>query len=377
MDVTVVSLELLRRLARLRVRPGPVVSLYVDLDPRTTVSERDVQSRLRSLLHAVCSESEEGLDHEQRASLRADRERFARLATYGFERDGAASLAVFASAGAGLWEELRLPVPLDDAVVVDREVHLTPLVPTLGEREEALVAFANRRRGSLYRVEDGTIEELVDLSDGGVPSRHDQGGWSQANYQRHVDELALRHLRAVAEELDRRFRRRGRPPVVLVCPEDERADFERLLSSDVSSAVVGWTSVEAHAPASAIAQAVKPLLEDHRAARERDLVERWSAERRQGRHATCGWDEVFAALREGRVDRLLYRRGAVATAYRCGSCGAPSAAPGACLVDGGPLEPVDAANLAVLRTLAAGGVPVALDDPARLGGEDVCALLRW
>jgi len=87
---------------------------------------------------------------------------------------------------------------------------------------------------------------------------------------------------------------------------------------------------------------------------------------------------VLTAASDGRVEELLYDAGAdAATGYRCSICRRGVAREGQCPVDGGPLEAVDALNLALLRTLAYGGTAVAVGDRAALDGEAVRARLRW
>lgn len=377
MGVTRITWELLRTLAGVHTPVGPAVSFYVELDPRATPSWRDVETRATSLLATLRAERDR-FAHEERVSLDADRERIGRFLRDELDRDGVRGLALFASSAARLWELLPLSTAVRDAVHVDRELYLVPLVAVVPAGEPALVAVVNRRRGSLYRVENGSIDELADLSDPDVPTRHDQGGWSQANYERHVDELAHRHMEAVANAIDRRFRSEGRPPVVLVCPEDERSEVQAMLGADVQAALIGWTSVEAHAGASAVAQAVQPLLAQRRAAHELQALARWRDERGIGRDAACGWDEVLAAASDGRVEELLYDSSADAvTAFRCSSCRRVLANDGECPVDGSALEPVDALNAALLRTLAYGGTAVAIGERAALEGDAVCARLRW
>jgi peptide chain release factor subunit 1 len=372
--VGAITWELLRRLATVRPRLGPAVSFYLDLDPRTAPTWSDVESRATSLVARLAAKRDR-LQYEERASLDEDVERLQRYLR-GLDREGMHGLALFASANAGLWEEVRLPTAVPSDVSIDRELHLAPLAPLVTLGEAALVAVVNRRRGSLYRVVNGSVEELADLTDDDVPTRHDQGGWSQANFQRHVDALAHRHLAEVAQELDRRFRLEGRPPVVLVCPEEERSEVEGELPGELAAAVVGWTSVEAHAPAAAVARAVRPLLDRRRAARDDDAAARWQAERSGGR-AARGWSEVLPAASDGRVEELLYVATTRATAFRCTVCGRGVADDEPCPLDGAAVEPTDAVNLALLRTLANGGTAQALEDAEPLAGEAVCAILRW
>jgi peptide chain release factor subunit 1 len=375
--VTRITWELLRTLAGVHTPVGPAVSFYLELDPRTTPSWSDVQTRATSLLGQL-RPAREPLSHEDRISLDADAERVGRLLDGELDRDGVRGLALFASSAAGVWEVLPLSTSVPDSVHVDHELHLVPLVPLVPLSEPALVAVVNRRRGSLYRVENGSVEELADLSDPDVPRRHDQGGWSQANYERHVDELAHRHMETVAQAIERRFRREGRPPVVLVVPEDERSEVQSMLGADVQAAVIGWTSIEAHAGPPAVASAVQPLLARRRASRELEAIQRWRDEHGMGRDAARGWDEVLAAATDGRVEELLYDASAIrVTAYRCPLCLRALAHDGECPIDGGAPDSVDALNLALLRTLAFGGTAVAIGDPAALDDDPVCARLRW
>ena len=72
-----------------------------------------------------------------------------------------------------------------------------------------------------------------------LPGRHDQGGWSQARFQRHIEKLVAEHLKEVAEELDRRVRTMRSPKVIVVSSEETRAEFEELVSSETKSAIVG------------------------------------------------------------------------------------------------------------------------------------------
>src|SRR5436190_2179705 len=76
------------------------------------------------------------------------------------------------------------------------ELWLTPLAGQLRRGEGALVAVVSRERGVLYRLQDGRLEEIADETEE-VPGQHDQGGWSQARYRRHIDNIVLHHLKSV------------------------------------------------------------------------------------------------------------------------------------------------------------------------------------
>jgi peptide chain release factor subunit 1 len=373
-----VSWDALRELAGFRATNGVVVSLYLDLDPSVTPTAGDLSTRLSSLLaeagrHLDRSE----LNHDQRKSLRADIERIRRFVEQELVRDGAHGLAVFADDCDNFWRPLTLTEAVADTVKVNAELHLTPLVPLVGRGEGALVAVVGRERGELYRLRGGRLERLADLTEE-QPRRHDQGGWSQANYQRHVDHLAQEHLQRVAAELERRLRGRSER-VVIVTTEETRAALDALLSKGIRRAIVGWTTAEAHAGPPELLAVATPVLESSRAHEEEQALERWREEAGRNGRAAAGWATTLEAASDGRVDQLLYRNGIRHPAFRCPSCGRLAVDDGTCPLDGTRMEETDEGlDLAVHQTLSNGGTVWAVTAHADLDPvEGIGALLRY
>jgi peptide chain release factor subunit 1 len=373
-----ISLVGLRELAAFRAGRGFAVSLYLGLDPSGAPTAAEVAARVRSLLSEGQRRLRGDLRHDERDGLRADLERLEAFFESEFDRDGALGYAVFAAGLDGVWEPLPLAGTVADMIRIGSEFHLAPLVPLVGRGEGALVAVVNRERGSLYRVSEGRLAELADLTEE-APSRHDQGGWSQARFQRHIDELAQDHYRTVAEELERRFRRHGRPRVVVVATEEARTEFVDVLASDVADAVIGWASAEAHATPARLEAAVTPVLDRWHAEREAEVVERWREEAGRAARASAGWAETLEAASDGRVELLLYREGAAHDAMRCPRCGRVQVGGDTCPLDGDRLErSPDGLDLAVRQTLAHGGSVWAVrhrQDLEPVGG--IGAILRY
>lgn len=375
---TTISLDALRDLAAFRAERGCAISLYLDLDPSTAPTAADVAARVRSLLADGRRQLRGDLDGVQRDGVRADLERLERFFAYDFDRDGAHGYAVFAAGPDDVWQTLPLNGPVRDAIRINTEFHVAPLVPLLGQGSGPLVAFVSRERGSVYRLRDGRLVELADLS-GEAPRRHDQGGWAQARMQRHVDELAGQHYRAVADELERRFRRLGRPRIVVLATDDTRAELADLLAPDVADAVIGWATAEAHATPAQVQAAVRPVFEEWRGACETQHLERWREELGRDARATAGWADTLEAASDARVDLLLHRAGATHPAVRCPECGRVQADGDTCPLDGAAFERrEDGLDLAVGQTLAHGGAVWAVRDAQELdpvGG--IGAILRF
>jgi peptide chain release factor subunit 1 len=373
-----VTWPLLRELASFRAVNGCAISLYVNLDPSEVPTPADAQSRVNALLNSAEKTDRSDLTHDQRGALKADLERIERWFDDDFERDRSQGVAVFAAGLDNFWSTLSLPEPVPDIVKVGRELHLVPLVPVVARADGTIVAVVGREQGQLFRLRAGRLEEIAEHFDE-QPGQHDQGGWSQSRYQRHIEKLVQEHLKGVAEELDRSRRRLHSPKIVLVCSEEMRSEFMDELPEAAREALVGWTHAEAHAGPAELLDAVTPVLVEAEGKQEAEAIERWREEAGRKGRAASGWEETLEAASDGRVDLLLFQEGSDRPAFRCPACGRAAAAEGACPLDGTRLEPVDAGvDLAVHQTLAHGGAVWAIrhhEDLAPVGG--IGALLRY
>jgi peptide chain release factor subunit 1 len=376
-----VTWEALRELAGLRAAEGCAISFYLDLNPRQTPTAVELDTRTRALIDEAHKRAEAARDrqtHRQQASVRSGLARIQRYFDSEFSREGVRGVAIFVATEDDLFMPLLLPVTVPDCVRVSDELYLTPLVQLASGTNGALVACVGRERGDVYELRDDRLE-LVASRFEEQPRRHGQGGWSQARLQRHVDELADRHLRGVAEDLERELRRRRHAQVVLAASDDTRSEFQALLPPDVRAAVAGWTHAEAHAGASELLTAVKPVLERKHAEDEADLLTRWHDLLGQNARASAGWAPTLAAASDSRVDVLVYDSGAESEAWRCPSCGRLQLEGGACPVDGSELEhSQEGLDLLLHTVLGRGGTAHCVTTRPDLGPVGgVGALLRF
>jgi peptide chain release factor subunit 1 len=373
-----VTWNTLRQLATFRAENGCATTVYLNLDPSEVPTAGDAHTRMNALLNSAEKIDRKDLTHEQRGALKADFERIARWFDDEFDRDGAHGVAVFAAGLDNFWSTLALPEPVPDRFKVGHELFLAPLVPVVARADGTIVAVVGREAGQLYRLQAGRLQEMGDYSDE-TPGRHDQGGWSQARYQRHIEKLVQEHVKDVAEVLDRSRRRLHVPKIVVVSSEDMRSEFLDALAPDARGAVVGWTAAEAHAGPAQLLEAVTPVLEQAEAKDEAEVLARWREDAGRGTRAASGWEQTLEAASDGRVEVLLFQEGIDHPAYQCPACGRASASGGSCPLDGTTLEQTDAGlDLAVHQTLAHGGEVWAIRHQQDLAPvEGIGALLRF
>jgi peptide chain release factor subunit 1 len=381
MTTTTVSLDGLRELAAFRAQHGCAISLYVDLDPSVAPTTGDVATRVRSLLDLAAKShgaTRPDLAHEVKTGLREDFERLDRFFESEFDRDGARGLAVFAAGPDNVWSVLSLPCPVPDAARVADDFLLAPLVPLLGRGNGLLVAVVGREQGRVLELRGGRLREIADRTEE-TPGRHDQGGWSQARFQRHIEKLEHDHYKSVVAELEGRFRMLGRPRIVVVCSEDTRAELQEAFPAEIADAIIGWTNADAHASEAELLDVVEPFLEEWRGIRESQVVERWREEIGKGARGTAGWADTLEAASDGRVETLLHQAGVERDAYRCPSCGRAALDAKTCPLDGTTMEPRDdGLDIAMRLTLAHGGDVLAVEQRQDLDPvQGIGAILRF
>ncbi|HEX2161190.1 MAG TPA: Vms1/Ankzf1 family peptidyl-tRNA hydrolase [Thermoleophilaceae bacterium] len=359
---------------------GCVLSVYVNLDPSEFATGPARSSALRSVADEASRAVENGageLSHEVRLRLREDVERI-RAYAGSADFDGTHGLAIFSAGGGDMFEVLHLPSPVPNAVVVDGSPHVAPLV---GEPDGAwCVVLVNRRNARILSGDLLGLGEEERIADD-VPGRHDQGGWSQARYQRHIDEEARRHLERVAEAVSERCRRGAFDHLLVGGPEEGYSEFVELLDNECRERLCGRVAVDVeNTTVAQVAEAALPLMREHHEAQRDELLQALAQGVGAGGRGAAGLGAVLDCLNEQRVETLLLDGGFAATGAECPTCGWLTADEGGeCPADGAELKPCrDLVEPAVHRALAQDADVVRLRDrPEMQAHGGIAALLRF
>src|SRR5207302_5180763 len=201
--MTELDRTLVRKLAEWAPGEFPVTSVYLSVDGREYPRKQDYALRLENLLRAVHDRADV-TRKEERRSVERDVEAIRSNVLDRFERSSTRGLALFSSTGAGFWEDVELFRPVRNLAVVAPHPDLLQLEAILETYESFCTVLVDSEKARIFLAELGRIEEQTGLVDD-VPGRHDQGGWSQARYQRHVDDHRQRHFQHTAEVLFRFF----------------------------------------------------------------------------------------------------------------------------------------------------------------------------
>jgi peptide chain release factor subunit 1 len=356
MQTNELSTDLLRRLADFRPDGSRVLSLFLNLDPSQFGTARARATEINSLLDQAERSVRDGEDltHDQQQALRKDVER-ARDFFTGADFEGAHGFALFVCGPADLFESVKLPRPIDTRACVDDSPLIEPLAE-LGMRGTWCVLLVNRQVARMLRGSPERLDELPPVRDE-VHRQHDQGGWSQARYQRSVDKEVQDHLKRTADVVFRRFQRSPFQRMLLGGPEEILSDVEGRLHPYVRERIAGRVKVDVeNTNPETVRKAAAPVMDDVDSAREREALDRLVEAVGAGGRGTAGLDETIEALNERRVETLLLVEGFDASGVFCPGCGWVGVQELAmCPADGGKLERRDdvvenAIELAILQS---------------------------
>jgi peptide chain release factor subunit 1 len=316
MQVTAPDRDRLRRLAELRLDRPVVLSLYLDLDPAEFATPPARATAVRSLLDEAERRVRErsGLPHDDRMALEGALERTRAFLERELPTDGAQAVAVFASQPVDLFETLRLPRSVRSRVAIGHSPLVGPLA-RLARGERWCVALVSRRDARIFRGSPDGLREIEQIHDL-VFGQHDQGGWSQARYQRGIEKEKDDHLKNTAEALMRHFKRRPFQRLITGGPREVVADFEQKLHGYLRERLAGRIEVDVdRATPEQVLQAAQPRFDELERERESEALERL------GERGGWGLGEVLRALNERRVDTLLLDEQFSSPGVQCPECG--------------------------------------------------------
>jgi len=333
MQATAPDRDQLRSLAELRLDRPVVLSLYLNLDPSQFATPPARKTAVRSLVDEAERRLREGngLSHDDKKALQASLERATSFLENDLPSDGAHGIALFASEPTELFEALKLPRSVPNRVAIGHSPLVGPLA-RLARRERWCVALVNRRDARILRGSPDGLREIQQIHDD-VSGQHDQGGWSQARFQRGIEKEKDDHLRDTGDALMRHFKRQPFEKLIVGGPREVVTDFEQKLHHYVRERLAGRIEVDVErTSADQVLDAARPLIEELEHAREREALERL------GERGACGLEDVLPPLNERRVELLILDEqfGGV-TGVQCLLCGWLGLEGDTCPADGSPL----------------------------------------
>lgn len=376
MAVRMITRKEVERLATLQSEEG-ILSAYIRIDPQLGYDPGQAAARLKGALKRFSRATED----QDRLAV-AEREKDRVLSFLEEWEPSGRGLAIFSCEPADIWEVVPLNMMIPTSVSVDTTTNTGLLTQVLDEYPRFVVAVVQRDNAAIYTAEQRSTEEEAKITSS-VPGQHDQGGWSQARFQRHIEFHVERHLKKVAEELERLYYDEPFNRLAVGGTEETVSELLQMLAEPISRRVIGTFPIDfKHDTEEDIVSEARRLLRDDERRSERELVEQLVNAAESGGHGVVGIEEAVQATLEGRVHVLVVAEGTVKEGAACRNCDYFAANEfGRCPACGGEAERVpDIVERAVERAYLSGAHVETVFGEARqwlLARGGLGALLRY
>jgi peptide subunit release factor 1 (eRF1) len=295
--------EHLERLLAFEPVPLPVITVYLNTQPdphgRTPDFEPYLRREFRSLASTWPAASAE------RESFERDAEAIIEYAASSLkpESNGA---AIFACSGAGgFFEALQMSAPIDEnRIYVYHQPHIYHLARLDDQypRYAALAADANSARIFVFGL--GQVIETEQVK-GKRVQRVKVGGWSQARYQRRVDNAHQQHAKEVAEALDRIAKQEDVRHIIIAGGSEMLPLIRDEISRDLQQRIVDLMSFDANASEKELFEATLEKMREQDSDTDAQKVAELFDRYRSRGLAVVGAEATLTALANGQVEELL------------------------------------------------------------------------
>jgi peptide chain release factor subunit 1 len=290
----------LDRLAAFEPGPFPVISLYLNLQADDRGRDRFEPFLRKELADRVRPYAARAPERE---SLQTDAAKI-RQYVAGIEAS-VNGLALFACSGADLFEPVLLAAPIDEhRLYISHEPHLYPLARILDEYPRYLALLADSTSARIFVFAANTLERSHHIQ-GRKTKHHKQGGWSQARYQRHVENVHVQHLKEVGEHVSRIVRDEAIDKIVVAGDEVVVPLLREHLPKDVAGRIVDLVRLDTRSPEHDVLESTIAALREKAAQTDRERVDALLGAYRANGLARVGVEDTLKALAMGQVDELL------------------------------------------------------------------------
>ncbi|MDO8679594.1 MAG: VLRF1 family aeRF1-type release factor [Acidobacteriota bacterium] len=288
-------------LAAAEPSPFPVVSLYLDLSAANNGRENH-----DTFIRKAFADRAKGLPNAspERQSFEQDHERI--RAYLGNEVNRSSKgVAIFASAGAGLFEAIQVDAPIDQHwLFIGSVPHLYPLARLIDTYPRYAAVILDTNKAQIFVFGLGSTERTEQVTSKKT-RRTSKGGWSQARYQRRADNVHEKHIKEVIETLDKLVREEQLQHIVIAGDEVALSILRNELPKQLTEKLVDITKWDRTAGEQEILQASLDALRDKDAETDIEKVEEMLNAWRSGGLGVAGTEATMRALQNGQVDELV------------------------------------------------------------------------
>ena len=303
--------KLVEKLAAFEPSGAPFISLY--LNAKANQHGQDAYGIW--LKNAFRDETENFEDESEEAKAFAETNERINAFLESEAIDQANGIAIFAEIGGDFFQTIQLEqaFPENQIFVLDRP-HIFPIVRLIDQNPAYCVLWADTNTADIYvfggentlnaeQETNAKVEEIQNVK----TNRSQVGGWSQARYQRHVENFHLQHAKETVAEVEKLMSDRNIEYLILCGDETGVIPLlKEQFSKATEKSVVTTLNLTKYDSEAEIRDATREAMNVENAVRDKERVERmYNAAKSSAGLGTMGVEKTLEALSNGQVEELL------------------------------------------------------------------------
>ncbi len=310
----------LRYLAEVDNTSGSAISFYYQPETPKDRSHREEAILLKDMLRDALRQAERspGNGHKKK-----DLQRILEKAEQW--KGGSKAKVIFACDARGIWREFEVPARLlRSQLIINDGFHLKPLARLVEDFPRSCVLLADREIARFFTIRAGEIQEAGEIRTATPRKARSDGfaGYDAGHAERHVDNEAKKHFKAISERLQGLHQAAGCERFLVGCREETWPDIESHLHPYVRQRLVGHFNLDPGlATKEQVLEHANRLLQEHEQSERRSMVREVLGEAHRNSRGAVGLRHVLRSLERGEIQTLLLGERFSAAASRCLHCG--------------------------------------------------------
>jgi peptide subunit release factor 1 (eRF1) len=317
----ILSWDLAEKISRFQSDKYSITSFFLDTDKSRWTKKEIVVSAKNLLSSGRDRLAELDAAKDKRTSLEKD---LASIEAFVYQNmsTNVPGLALYACAGAGIWEPIALPTAPRNRIVFDRTPYIRPLSLILDRFRPLIILLLDRREARWFELSMGVLAPLARFTSE-IPKKVKSGlvGPEAKRLERHVANAVMNHFKRAAQQTFDLFKKNSFDGLLVGCPNGVYGEFESVLHPYVRERLKGKLKAKPGDPPDKVLRECLALDANLRQRAEEDLIARLLGEVEKGGRATSGLRECLKRLNKREVRELVVTRYFVSPGTSCPRCG--------------------------------------------------------
>ncbi len=310
----------IKKLSRLEEVPYPFCSVYLN----TKWDNEQQRERIRLFVKNQLKGAMDQLK-DREAGLKAFMEDQQRIEKYveGLVRrvydEEVNGLAIFSCSATGTFFTYPSFIPFENQFFLSDSPTLQPLVRLSSQYQNTLAVMVDTDSARLFEIslEGKVVESSIESY---VPGRHDQGGWAQMRYQRHIKDHMDKHHKDVAESLTELYDTGKWKRIVLIGQDRILANFRAFLPERIKQQVTDSFPMDFSEERSRVLRRVFERLLQKEKEKVNEEIQHLMEKTPPGGLATFGLAGTVEALNRGQIHTLYFLTSFSTLGGKCPQC---------------------------------------------------------